>query len=225
MKILILGANGSIGQSIVLRLREAAGYYVVTADTKNSDWNFDCRVLESVKSIVNASCPDVLVNCVGVNRTTPIGIDSAAWMDVVSVNLLGWYNALAALKDLQDQDNANDRIAIAIGSNSAFVDRTNSSAYCSSKAAMLSLTRCAAREFGKAGVRIFPVQVDPGFVYPSKMSQYVLSDRNLSLKDVVYRSPYGSPVNPSSVANIVEFLCREGKVFAGQSVRFDYAEA
>ena len=105
---------------------------------------------------------DILVNNAGVIE--PIAhlgdSDPAAWDAVVDINLKGVYHGLRAA--LPRMAAAGDGVVINISSGAATGALEGWSHYCATKAAVLSLTRCADKEYRARGVKV--VGLSPGTV-------------------------------------------------------------
>ena len=105
---------------------------------------------------------DILINNAGVvDPMGPVGgVDVSEWDRAIRINLTGPYvmvdAALAALR----ASPAGTVINVSTGA--AHAPRTGWSAYCSSKAGLVMLTRCLALEWGPEGVAAFGLQ--PGMV-------------------------------------------------------------
>ncbi|MEM8665777.1 MAG: SDR family oxidoreductase [Pseudomonadota bacterium] len=105
---------------------------------------------------------DIVVNNAGI--IDPVArieaVDPAAWDRVIDVNVKGVFYAMqiAAQKMLA----ANGGVIINISSGAAVSALEGWSHYCSSKAAVLSLTRCGHKELAEKGVRV--VGLSPGTV-------------------------------------------------------------
>ncbi|WP_428672791.1 SDR family oxidoreductase [Roseibium sp.] len=105
---------------------------------------------------------DILVNNAGVIE--PISrIDSSdpeEWSKVIDINVKGVYYGIRAVVPLMLEKGAGTIVNISSGAAAGALEGW--SHYCSSKAAALSLTRCADKEFGDMGLRI--VGLSPGTV-------------------------------------------------------------
>ena len=105
---------------------------------------------------------DILINNAGVvDPMGPVGgVDVTEWDQAIRINLTGPYlmvdAALAALR----ASPAGTVINVSTGA--AHAPRTGWSAYCSSKAGLVMLTRCLALEWGPDGIAAFGLQ--PGMV-------------------------------------------------------------
>lgn len=105
---------------------------------------------------------DTLVNNAGlINPIARLGdSDVSAWANIVDVNLTGVYHGLrAAIPEMLAKDSGT---IINISSGAATGAMEGWSHYCSTKAAVLSLTRCAHKEYGGNGIRV--VGLSPGTV-------------------------------------------------------------
>lgn len=105
---------------------------------------------------------DILVNNAGtiepIARITDS--DPAQWDRVVDVNVKGVYHGLrAALPVMQAQGSG---VIVNISSGAATGAMEGWSHYCATKAAVLSLTRCAHKEYADHGIRV--VGLSPGTV-------------------------------------------------------------
>jgi NAD(P)-dependent dehydrogenase (short-subunit alcohol dehydrogenase family) len=102
---------------------------------------------------------DVLVNCAGV-RTIPHFIPThrvseAEWDDVMDTNVKGtFFCCSAALEHMKRQ---GDGVIINISSKNAIRATAGLAAYCTSKAAVLHLSRTLAVEYAGHNVRVFAV--------------------------------------------------------------------
>ena len=105
---------------------------------------------------------DILVNNAGLMEPIALLADSdpEQWGRIADVNYKGVYHGLrAAIPQMLKQGSG---AIINISSNAATGALEGWSHYCSSKAAVLSLTRCANKEYGDRGVRV--VGLSPGTV-------------------------------------------------------------
>lgn len=105
---------------------------------------------------------DILVNNAGV--IDPIArlaeSDPAAWDLAVDINLKGVYHGLRAALPVMEAQGSG--VIVNISSGAATGALEGWSHYCSTKAAVLSLTRCADKEYGEKGIRV--VGLSPGTV-------------------------------------------------------------
>lgn len=169
----VTGAARGIGHAIVRELRRSG--WLVVAGVRNVASVSDleppvvaCDVTDAAQvhaaiseTITQYGRLDLLVNNAGVIE--PIGplatVDAQAWVNNLSVNLLGaFYACQAALPALI----ASQGVIINISSGAAGRPLEGWSAYCAAKAGLAMLCRSLALEYGPQGVSCFSLR--PGVV-------------------------------------------------------------
>lgn len=152
---------------------------------------------------------DILVNNAGV--IDPIArlaeSDPAHWDQVVDINLKGVYHGLrAAIPAMQAQGGG---VIVNISSGAATGALEGWSHYCATKAAVLSLTRCADKEYRDQGIRV--VGLSPGTVATDMQVSIKASGINpVSQLDPSVHIPADWP------ARAIAWLCTEDAAeFAG----------
>jgi NAD(P)-dependent dehydrogenase (short-subunit alcohol dehydrogenase family) len=164
---------------------------------------------------------DVGVNCAGLGTLAPI-VDQTEeqWSEVIDVCLKGVF---LSMKHEARQMIAAGRggVIINIASINARQPSEGMSAYCSAKAAVEMLTRCAAMEL--AGDRIRVVGIGPGFV-DTPLTSYAKqfpAIREAYLKTI----PLGRVGTPRDIANAALFLASdEASWVTGETLFVDGAE-
>ena len=158
-KVILAARSESRISKIANEINEAGGEALaITCDV--SDYS---QVETAVtKSIDQFGGLDIVVNNAGV--IDPIAritdIDPNEWGKVIDINVKGVFHTLnAALPHMDEQKSG---VVINISSGAATSALEGWSHYCASKAAALSLTRCAHREMAERGIRI--VGLSPGTV-------------------------------------------------------------
>jgi len=134
----ITGGEGSMAKAIAAMLvKDGAVTLALTPGRAVLDITNNIMV----KEYMGFHVPDILINCAGYIRPSPIGNTSLAiWNAHFAVNVTG---AFLCSKFAQW---AGCKTIINIGSTSAFEGRENWGAYCASKAALISLTETLAEE-------------------------------------------------------------------------------
>ncbi len=153
---------------------------------------------------------DALINNAGV--IDPIArlaeSDPYAWDRVVDVNLKGVYHGLRAA--IPAMLKTGGGVIVNISSGAATSTLEGWSHYCATKAAVLSLTAGAAKEYGAHGIRV--VGLSPGTV----ATDMQVSIRSSGLNPVSQLDP-STHIPAEWVAKAVAFLCgKEGEEFAGR---------
>jgi NAD(P)-dependent dehydrogenase (short-subunit alcohol dehydrogenase family) len=158
---------------------------------------------------------DVLVNnaATGFQLIDLVDTSQEYWDRVQATNLRA--AALLSKSFLKGMIARHEGVIINIASCAAFQPEGGHTAYASSKAGLVALTKCLAREVGQHGVRV--VCVIPGWIgtesnYPNEGDKEWLAN-NVSL---------GRAGRPEEVAEVVWFLASEAaSCLTGQSIIVD----
>lgn len=172
--VVITGASKGIGAAsarvlaargarVVLAARSADALTALAAETGGLAVPCDVADYAQVEALIAAAGEvDVLVNNAGL--IDPIAriedSDVAGWNTVVDVNLKGVYHGLRAVLPQMAARGSGTIINISSGAATGALEGW--SHYCATKAAVLSLTRCADKEMRAAGVRV--MGLSPGTV-------------------------------------------------------------
>lgn len=144
---------------------------------------------------------DVLVNVAGISLYKPFGkMSLEEYMRVVNINqvsvFLGQKYALELLKK------GSDPAIINIASIAGLEGKPNGAAYHSSKAAVISLTECAAVEFADFGIRVN--SISPGAV----LTDMVLNneEQREAINQMIEAVPLKKIANSDDIAKAILFL-------------------
>jgi NAD(P)-dependent dehydrogenase (short-subunit alcohol dehydrogenase family) len=153
---------------------------------------------------------DILVNNAGL--IDPIArladSDPETWDVVIDVNVKGVYHGLRAA--IPEMLKTGGGTIINISSGAATGALEGWSHYCSSKAAALSLTCCADKEYGEQGIRV--IGLSPGTVATDMQKSIRSSGIN-----PVSQLDWDAHIPPEWVAKAVEYLCdKTGDDFLGK---------
>ena len=230
---IVTGGARGIGRAIVERFL-ADGMKVVIADVlpeppglsalgSVSYFHCDLARLEDIQSFADEVVRsiggvDVLVNnaATGFQFVNLAEMTPDYWDMVHQTNLRG--TAFLSRSVLQNMIAKRTGVIINIASCAAFEPEAGHTAYASSKAGLVALTKCLAREVGQYGIRV--VCVIPGWI---ETEANVLNEQdrkwveaNVSLKRAG---------KPSEVAEVVRFLASDAASFiSGQSIIVDGGE-
>ncbi|MEZ5776064.1 MAG: SDR family oxidoreductase [Hyphomicrobiaceae bacterium] len=182
--------------------------------------HLDVRSSEAIAAFLAAaeatSGPaDILVNAAGTTAEHPVaGHPDALWEKILDTNLSGAFRMIRAV--LPGMMARGWGRIVNIGSTAATVGWKDNPAYCASKSGLLGLTRCVALEGAPHGVTC--VMISPTWVETELMrrdlAQLVAREgRGRTLEDamaeVAATNPQGRIVQPSEIASLAAFLCRD----------------
>lgn len=216
---LVTGASRGIGEAAVKRLANAGANVVLVARSGNEidtiskmigrqALSLTCDVSNwaEVESSFRTAREqfgtiDILVNNAGV--IDPVDLigdaDPLAWGEVVDINLKGVFHGIrAALPQMQDTGGT----IINISSGAATGALEGWSHYCSTKAAVLSLTQCVHKEYADKGIRC--VGLSPGTVATNMQKTIAASGIN-----PVSQLDWSSHISPENVAEAITWLCTD----------------
>lgn len=221
-RIWVSGAGQGIGRRVAERF-VAAGADVVGLDLR-FEAGFPARqvcldVADGAQ--VAAACAellqaaprlDVLVHAAGVLRWGNVEeLSEADWRECLDVNAGGAFHLLRQAMPVFKRQRAGAIVSIA--SNAAHVPRLGMAAYCASKAALVSLSHCAALELAGYGVRCN--LVSPGST-DTPMLRGMWADADGAARTIAGDLPgykLGIPLRkiatPDEIANAVLFLASD----------------
>ncbi|MEK4025042.1 SDR family NAD(P)-dependent oxidoreductase [Sporosarcina sp. FSL W7-1283] len=166
--------------------------------TKEEDW------ISAVNSIISTyKKVDVLVNNAGVFMKKPI-LDTTVedFQELINVNQLGVFRGIKAVAPfMQKQQNGSIINNVSI---SSFAPINQSAAYAATKAAVSNLSKSAAIELGRKGIRV-------NVVHPGVIETDMVSNNTLNLdRDAI---PLGRMGKANDIANVIAFLASDQSAY------------
>lgn len=230
----ITGAAGGIGQAITRRLA-ARGYWPVMFDRDENglralqaelggdvvpcDLADSAALIDQCDAILQPGTPEVLVNNAAI-AMTPARIEDVeldTWQRTIATNLTAPFVITRSVLPAMRQRRFGRIVSVA--SSSAIRVSPQQSAYVSSKAALIALTKSVALEYGRDGITANIVC--PG-VTVTPMTTAVFGDEDAVRAASVtgpLANPMGAPIEPDDIARVVEFLVSDGAArVTGQTV-------
>ncbi|MFJ4141959.1 2,3-dihydro-2,3-dihydroxybenzoate dehydrogenase [Pseudomonas sp. NPDC089734] len=219
----VTGAGQGIGLATATALQDD-GARVIGLDVAftEAEYPFECMHLDitdtqqvaetCARLLAQDLVPDVLINAAGILVQGDCSqLSLTDWQRCFDVNVSGAFHLLRLLIPVFKERRQGAIVNVA--SNAASVPRSNMAAYCASKAALLSLSRCVALEVAPYGIRCN--SVSPGSTDTPMLAQ-LLSDSSAvekTLKGVpeTFRVgiPLGKIASPREVAQTILFLASE----------------
>lgn len=193
------GANGS--RHYPADLRDAAAIESMMADC--AAWN----------------CPDILVNCAGIQHTAPLEtMPAAMWDTVLAINLSAAFHTMRLALPAMAA-NGFGRV-INIASVHGLVASVNKSPYVASKFGLVGLSKGAALEYAGAGSRasggvtvncVCPGWVETPLIEPQVQARQAAmgGNRDDGVRVLLAeKQPSGRMSLPAEIAELVVWLCR-----------------
>jgi NAD(P)-dependent dehydrogenase (short-subunit alcohol dehydrogenase family) len=164
---------------------------------------------------------DVAVNCAGLGTFAPVAAHPLEeWRTVIDICLTGVF--LSVKHEAQAMAATGGGAIVNIASINAKVPAKGLAAYCSAKAGVEMLTRCAAMELGPEGVRV--AAIGPGFV-DTPLTEYARALPQVR-EGYVATIPMGRAGTPRDIADAALFLVSdEASWVSGETLYVDGAES
>lgn len=216
--VLITGASRGIGAAAAREFAEAGAKVALVARSAEAIAELAGEIGESaiaipcdiarywemeqaIQACVNAhGSLDIVVNNAGAIEpiTHLADADPAAWGEVIDINLKGVFHGMRAALPVMLE--AGGGSILTIGSGAAHGPVEAWSAYCSSKAGALMLTKMAHKEYGDKGIRA--ISLSPGTVATQMQRDIKASGIN-----PVSQLDWSDHIPPEWVAKALVWMC------------------
>jgi NAD(P)-dependent dehydrogenase (short-subunit alcohol dehydrogenase family) len=230
----VLGGTSGIGRTLSLGLAEAGADVVASARRQNlvdsvaseieslgrkslrvpSDVGDRASLEQLLKETVAVfKKVDVLINCAGITKRMPsLDIKESDWNVILDTNLTGTLRACQVFGRAMLERGSGSIINIA--SLTSFVALYEVAPYAASKAAVVSLTKSLAIEWGKKGVRVNAIA--PG-VFRTDLNQALLDGTERG-KELLMRTPMNRFGKVEELAGAAVFLASDAASFVNGEV-------
>jgi NAD(P)-dependent dehydrogenase (short-subunit alcohol dehydrogenase family) len=215
---LVTGGGSGIGAATAALLREQ-GATVVTADLAGGDVELDVTDEAAVDACVAAIVEqhgrlDLAANVAGTSGTYATVAESATvdWRRTLDINLDGTYFCLRA--ELRAMLAGGGGSIVNVASGAARMGVPGLSAYSASKHAVLGLTKSAALENARSGIRVNAVC--PGSTRTTMLRTFAGSEE--ALEKMGARSPMGRLGEPGEVAEAIVWLLSDASSYVNGAI-------
>jgi NAD(P)-dependent dehydrogenase (short-subunit alcohol dehydrogenase family) len=205
---LITGGSRGMGKAIAQRFLNE-GAKVIIFDIEKPDYEVDFfqvditqekqikKALQGIKSL------DIVVNNAGIHFSVSVEKTPKEDLDkIIDVNFKGVYLISKHVIPLIRKSKGN---IINIASVVGIIPEPKSPAYCSTKAAVIMLTKCMAQEYASEGIRVNAILPGP---IDTPMLRKVLSSEDL-FQEFAQANPMKRVGKPEDIANLAIFLASD----------------
>jgi NAD(P)-dependent dehydrogenase (short-subunit alcohol dehydrogenase family) len=211
---LVTGGASGIGAATVMRLHDA-GAIVVVADL-GGDHPVDVTDERAVDALVQRILEehgrlDIAANVAGTSGTYAKVADATteSWRQTMQVNLDAVFFCLRA-ELLAMRTAGNGGSVVNVASSAGKMGVPGLSAYSASKHGVIGLTKSAALEMARDGIRVNAVC--PGTIRTPMLRGFVGGDEEM-LEKMGRRAPLGRIGEPEEVAEAIVWLCSDAASF------------
>ncbi len=220
------GAGAGIGQAVARRFLEAGADVVLTdaharrvqetGETLANEFGRDVHTLEvdvrngaQIQEMVDAALArygkiDILFNNAGFNRLQPIWeMDEENWATVLDISLTGTFRCIRSVLPYMIERKTGSIVNMA--STAGWGGPADGEAhYCAAKAGVMALTRAAAAEVGRFGIRVNAIA--PSVIYNEFLERIYPKEMFERLEKA---NPMGRLGQPPEVADLALFLASD----------------
>ncbi len=230
----VVGGTTGIGRALSLGLAEAGADVIASARHLEQIETTAAEIEERGRRTLRAACDvtdrgslqalldnslsafkkvDILINCAGITKRTPtLDLSEHEWNEILETNLTGTLRACQIFGPHMIARGYGRIINIA--SLSSFVALYEVAAYAASKAAVASLTKSLAIEWGSHGVCVNAIA--PG-VYRTRLNQALLDETERG-RELLARTPMKRFGKVEELAGAAVFLASEAAGFVNGEI-------
>lgn len=202
VKITLGDVDYAAAKDVVAKIEDMGG----TAVFQHTDVRSDAECAALIACAVDRfGCLDIAFNNAGIIDNPPArtaDVDPAVWQRVIDVNLTGIFNCMR--HELKVMEKRGGSI-VNTSSTSGLRGVRGGAAYCASKHGVLGVTRAAALEYGRFGIRVNAIC--PGFVDTALVTGEDSVFTQEKIDSVLRSSAMRRLGDPDEIASLVLWLC------------------
>jgi len=217
-KVVVGDVNDAAAAEVVAVIERAGGVAVYQPTDVRRDTACEALVACAVDRFGQL---DIAFNNAGIIDNPPArtaDMDPSAWQRVIDVNLTGIFNCMRHELKVMEQRGG---CIVNTSSTSGIRGIRGGAAYCASKHGVIGLTRAAALEYGRFGIRVNAVC--PGFVGTRWFSDHFGAETYARIVELYKAAvPLDRVATAEDVAEVVTFFCSEGaRHITGETMLID----
>jgi NAD(P)-dependent dehydrogenase (short-subunit alcohol dehydrogenase family) len=206
-KVVVADYNTEGGDRTVKTINEAGGAALFHAADVSNPQNVEALIKKGVESYGRLDCAFNNAGIEGEFATTP-KCSMENWQRVISINLTGVF--LCMKYEIEQMLKNGGGAIVNTASAAGLVGLAGSSAYVAAKHGVAGLTKTAALEFARKGIRVNAVC--PGFIR-TPMVERGLDKGMVSEDQIIAAEPMHRMGKPEEIAEAVLWLCSEASSF------------
>lgn len=208
-RVAIIGRRGDRCAGVAKTIRGTGGLAAYWA-ADISDPEIARRAIAWAEGWYPNSNLHIAVNCAAIEDDLSLVSDKSPemWDRVIATNLTGMFHCMRA--EIAAMMRTGGGAIVNVLSEGARHALPGQGAYCASKAGGLALTRVAALEEAKNGIRINAVL--PGYTR-TEMAERMTGERPEIVDALLARHPMGRGAEPEEIARVIAFLCSPAASF------------
>jgi meso-butanediol dehydrogenase / (S,S)-butanediol dehydrogenase / diacetyl reductase len=203
---MLSGRHAQRGAAVLASLRAGGARAAFTRCDVRDAGACDALVAATVRELGGL---DVLVNNAGILYTaTAPDTSDAQWLDTLAVNVTAvFYLSRAAIVHMRAHGGG---VIVNVASEWGLNGEPNHVAYCTSKGAIVQMTRCLALDHAREGIRIN--SVCPGEIHTQMVDDILATqggDPKLQLQKLAAGIPMRRLASPLEVGRVIRFLASD----------------
>ncbi|MEH6548912.1 MAG: glucose 1-dehydrogenase [Pseudomonadales bacterium] len=214
-KVLLADVNQQLGQALAIELGDDAAF--IACDVSDES-QVVAMIAEAVTRFGRLDCA---VNNAGVTGA-PCSLENMSlesWRQVIDINLSGVF--LCLKHEITQMLQQGEGAIVNVASGAGLIGVPNMAGYCASKHGVLGLTKTAATENVRKGIRVNAVL--PGSIRTPMLEETLALGEEVE-KMILRSIPSGQFGKPEQIAESIAWLCSDRASYvSGESMTVDYA--
>lgn len=237
-QFLITGASTGIGKETAILLSNFGAKIILVSLVENElqeaisalkgeghfYYQYDLNNVDGIEPLMKEIITthgafDGFIHCAGIAEVRPLKLSNYSFMQrVMNINFFSFVEISRCITKKNAFNQGMNIVGVsALG---AFLGNSTKTAYCSSKAAMNSATRCMAKELSSKGIRVNTVA--PGVTNTKMFDDFESMDEDSDEYKAILQRQYLGICQPVDIANSIAFLLSDmSRMITGSCIVVD----